>query len=347
MQTPAITLWFPEQCLLGFFILKKQLTSQDLFLIRSELSITAYPFLVLYRSDAPILNNDQLYIMGAGEYLEPGLFILDHWDLIVYNFLLLIMGSSKYLEFLLWIIGVWLFIRGWLNALRMNLYNFVFRIHFWVFVISKFCTIHIFFASVWKIWYKLYRFPPTWSHGGFPFLDLKLCPFSMQAQFHTNSFFDFVLFWIANFCGSHFIFLMVVNSHYDCLSLRVLLSYYQQYLRKMLNSDNIIAVMNRWLCNYACKLLVVAFEKPSTWISCSFENLPCGEFEIFSFAKICCAISHRLACLTHPCSIAILLLGFLVWPSFFVHLASDRSLTLVRNSALTLTWCAGGWCFVQ
>jgi hypothetical protein len=39
--------------------------------------------------------------MGAGEYLEPGLFILDHWDLIVYNFLLLIMGSSKYLEFLL------------------------------------------------------------------------------------------------------------------------------------------------------------------------------------------------------------------------------------------------------
>jgi hypothetical protein len=35
MQTPAITLWFPEQCLLGFFILEKQLASQDMFLIRS------------------------------------------------------------------------------------------------------------------------------------------------------------------------------------------------------------------------------------------------------------------------------------------------------------------------
>ncbi len=50
MQTPAIPLWFPEQCLLGFFILEKQLASQDMFLVRSELSITAYLFLLLYRS---------------------------------------------------------------------------------------------------------------------------------------------------------------------------------------------------------------------------------------------------------------------------------------------------------
>jgi hypothetical protein len=50
MQTPAITLLFPEQFLLGFFILEKQLASQDMFLIRSELSITVYLFLVLYRS---------------------------------------------------------------------------------------------------------------------------------------------------------------------------------------------------------------------------------------------------------------------------------------------------------
>ncbi len=51
METPAITLWFPvEQCLLGFFILEKELASQDMFLIRSNLSITAYLFLVLYRS---------------------------------------------------------------------------------------------------------------------------------------------------------------------------------------------------------------------------------------------------------------------------------------------------------
>jgi hypothetical protein len=49
MSTAAITLCFPEQCLLGFFILEKQLASQDMFLVSSELSITAYLFLVLYR----------------------------------------------------------------------------------------------------------------------------------------------------------------------------------------------------------------------------------------------------------------------------------------------------------
>ncbi len=36
--------------LLGFFILEKQLVSQDMFLVRSKLSITTYLFLVLYRS---------------------------------------------------------------------------------------------------------------------------------------------------------------------------------------------------------------------------------------------------------------------------------------------------------
>ncbi len=50
MRTPAITLWFPEQCLLGFFILEKQLAIQDMFLVGSKLSITVYLFLVLYRS---------------------------------------------------------------------------------------------------------------------------------------------------------------------------------------------------------------------------------------------------------------------------------------------------------
>ncbi len=49
MQTLAISLWFPEQCLLGFFILEKQLASQDMFLLRSKLSITVYFFLVLCR----------------------------------------------------------------------------------------------------------------------------------------------------------------------------------------------------------------------------------------------------------------------------------------------------------
>jgi hypothetical protein len=37
---------------------------------------------------APVLNDARLYITGAGEYLEPGLFILDPWGFIVYNFLL-------------------------------------------------------------------------------------------------------------------------------------------------------------------------------------------------------------------------------------------------------------------
>ncbi len=36
--------------ILGFFILKKQLASQDVFLVRSKLSITVYLFLLLYRS---------------------------------------------------------------------------------------------------------------------------------------------------------------------------------------------------------------------------------------------------------------------------------------------------------
>ncbi len=32
-NTSNHTLWFPEQCLLGFFILEKQLASQDMFLV--------------------------------------------------------------------------------------------------------------------------------------------------------------------------------------------------------------------------------------------------------------------------------------------------------------------------
>jgi hypothetical protein len=43
-------------------------------------------FLFLCRSVTPILNNTSLYKMGAGEYLEPGLFNFDPWGFIVYNF---------------------------------------------------------------------------------------------------------------------------------------------------------------------------------------------------------------------------------------------------------------------
>jgi hypothetical protein len=50
IRTLGITLWFPKQCLLGFFILEKQLASQNMLLVRSELSITEYLFLVFTRS---------------------------------------------------------------------------------------------------------------------------------------------------------------------------------------------------------------------------------------------------------------------------------------------------------
>jgi hypothetical protein len=50
MRTPAIPLWFPKKWLFDYFILEKQLASQNMFLVKSELSITTYLFLVFYRS---------------------------------------------------------------------------------------------------------------------------------------------------------------------------------------------------------------------------------------------------------------------------------------------------------
>jgi hypothetical protein len=38
------------------------------------------------RPVAPILNNARLYKTGPGEYLEPGLFKVDPWGFIEYNF---------------------------------------------------------------------------------------------------------------------------------------------------------------------------------------------------------------------------------------------------------------------
>ena len=58
------------------------------------------------------------------------------------------------------------------------------------------------------------------------------------------------------------------------------------------------------------------------------------KYGIFPLAKIRCASSRRLACLTHPCSVAILSLVFVVC---LAARESARSLTFVRNSALTLT----------
>jgi hypothetical protein len=39
MQTPAITVRFPEKCLFRFFILEKQLTSQNMFVVRYYLTV--------------------------------------------------------------------------------------------------------------------------------------------------------------------------------------------------------------------------------------------------------------------------------------------------------------------
>ncbi len=43
--TPAIPLWFPKKWLFGFFILEKQLASQYMFLIKSELLLLCISFL--------------------------------------------------------------------------------------------------------------------------------------------------------------------------------------------------------------------------------------------------------------------------------------------------------------
>ncbi len=50
MRTPAIPLWFPKKWLFVFFILEEQLSSQYMFLVKFELSITTYLFLVFYKS---------------------------------------------------------------------------------------------------------------------------------------------------------------------------------------------------------------------------------------------------------------------------------------------------------
>ncbi len=55
MRTPfykknLIGLFYCDPLLIGFLYLEKQLFSQDMFLVRSKLSITVYLFLVLYRS---------------------------------------------------------------------------------------------------------------------------------------------------------------------------------------------------------------------------------------------------------------------------------------------------------
>jgi hypothetical protein len=122
-----------------------------------------------------------------------------------------------------------------------------------------------------------------------------------------------------------------------------MLSLYPFVVCPLLKSDNMIAVMNRWLLDYESKLIVVTLKT----FRLSFQKPSGREFKFSPSLKICCTSFCMLACLTHHCSVAILLLEFLVWPVCLMCLASVWSLTLVRNSALTLTWCANGWCFVK
>jgi hypothetical protein len=39
MRTPAITLCFPEKCPFRFFILERQLTSQNMFVVRYSVTV--------------------------------------------------------------------------------------------------------------------------------------------------------------------------------------------------------------------------------------------------------------------------------------------------------------------
>ncbi len=130
---------------------------------------------------------------------------------------------------------------------------------------KKIRTIHLFFVCLKKNSYQLYRFPPTWAQGGFPFLDLKFFSFGMQALFHMNSCGEFVRFLIANlFVVSHFIFIMAVSSHCDSLSLRVLFSNFQRYLQK---------ILSRWHHFFSC-CLVFCTDPPLIIFHCPLSSHP-------------------------------------------------------------------------
>ncbi len=125
--------------------------------------------------------------------------------------------------------------RGWLNALRMNSYNLVFRIVFWVFSIYKIHTIHL-FLCVWKIFGPIVQIPTYLGSRGLPFFGLRVFFFqyahavSYEFMCQIHMIFDCYFFVV-----SHFIFVMAVISHCDSLSLRVLFSNFQCYLRKILS----------------------------------------------------------------------------------------------------------------
>ncbi len=84
-----------NQCLLGFFILEKQLASQNVFLIRFELSITAY---LLYYIDLHLYSH---YCFS--KISRPFCASRNWWTIVVFlqrNSLTIMIVSQKYRELL-------------------------------------------------------------------------------------------------------------------------------------------------------------------------------------------------------------------------------------------------------
>ncbi len=64
---------------MGFFILQKQLARQGMFLIRSNISITAYLFLVLYRSTLQPYSRNHF-----SKILRPFCASMNKWIIVVF-----------------------------------------------------------------------------------------------------------------------------------------------------------------------------------------------------------------------------------------------------------------------
>jgi hypothetical protein len=88
VATLPIARWM-EQCSVAEILLSVRVGRRQEMTKNSPVVGTQGRTIIVGRGICRIrLNNARLFITGAGEYLEPGLFILDPWGFIVYNFLL-------------------------------------------------------------------------------------------------------------------------------------------------------------------------------------------------------------------------------------------------------------------
>ncbi len=97
--TPAITLWFHEQCLLGFFILEEQLASQDMFLVKSKF----LNFLLLRISFLYYIDLYPYSQYCFSKILRPFCVSRNWWIIVVFlqcNSLTITIFSQKYWELL-------------------------------------------------------------------------------------------------------------------------------------------------------------------------------------------------------------------------------------------------------